>query len=245
MSVNVGTFSIGEIYVGSDKIVKAYVGSELVYQSALPVRTFRFKFSNAAFDPSTTLASANLTWTAVNASSGIWDAVNIKTGTDPYVELFRDLLTTTNMGSVTCELVGANTSDMVNATGLFRGCTAITIIGPMDLSNVTRATLMCVDCTKLGMFSDTNMDSLVYAGAMFMNCSILQLVPNFGQLPNIADCSSMFQNCRWAHTGILAMYNILSARITTATNYRQCFRNCGSNTQTGAAELAQIPSAWK
>ena len=245
MSVNVGTFSIGEIYVGSDKIVKAYVGSELVYQSALPVRTFRFKFSNAAFDPSTTLASANLTWTAVNAASGIWDALNIKTGTDPYYELFRGLLSTTNMGSVRCELVGANASDMVNATGLFRSCDALTTIGKMDLSNVTNATLMCSDCTKLGYFADTNMDSLENANAMFYNCSVFQLIPNLGQLPNITAVQSMFQNCKWAYTGILAMYNILSARITTASNYRQCFRQCGTSSSSGSAELAQIPSGWK
>ena len=28
-------------------------------------------------------------------------------------------------------------------------------------------------------------------------------------------------------------------------SHRQAFYNCGSNTQTGAAELAQIPSGWK
>ncbi len=241
MSAYVGTFSIGEIYVGSDKISEAYVGSDLVYQS-LQVKTFRFKFSDTSFDPSTTLASANLTWTVVNASKGIWDAKNIGTS---YAELFRNLLSTTNMGSVTCELTGANTPDMVDAAGLFRSCTALTSIGKMKMPNVTNANLMCADCTKLGIFTDTNMDSLLYAGGMFMNCSVLQIVPNLGQLPNIAECGGMFQNCRYVYTGILAMYNILSTRVTTYTNYRQCFRYCGSNTGQGSAELAQIPSGWK
>lgn len=44
--------------------------------------------------------------------------------------------------------------------------------------------------------------------------------------------------------GITEMYNYLSAR-TTLTSHPQTFRNCGSNTQTGSAELAQIPSDWK
>lgn len=245
MSVNVGTFSIGEIYVGSDKIKEAYVGSDLVYQSTLPARTFRFKFSDASFNPSTTLASANLTWTAVNSASGIWDATNISTSTTPYSSLFSGLLSTTNMGSITCELIAANTSDMTNAYGLFRNCSAITIIGKMDLSNVTNATLMCGDCTKLGFFRDMNMDSLSIADGMFLHCGILQVIPDFGQLPNITTVQSMFQGCRYVNTGILALYNILSARITTASKYRYCFRQCGDTSSSGSAELAQIPSGWK
>lgn len=245
MSVNVGTFSIGEIYVGSDKIVKAYVGSELVYQSALPVRTFRFKFSDAAFDPSTTLASANLTWTAVNASSGIWDAVNISTATSPYANLFKDLLSTTNMGTVRCELVEANTSDMTSAYNLFQNCSALTKIGKMDLSSVTITSGMCADCTKLTEFPDIDIDTLSVAESMFLHCNILQKVPDLGQLPNITNVRSMFQGCRFVMSGILAMYNILSTRITTVSNHRYCFTSCGSSTSTGSAELAQIPSGWK
>jgi hypothetical protein len=246
MSVNVGSYSIGEIYVGSDKIAEAYVGSELVYQGLqLPVKTFRFKFSDTSFDPSTTLASANLTWTLVNASRGLWDAKNIQTGSTPYRELFRNLLTTTNMGSVRCELVGANASDAIDATNMFRGCSALTKIGKMNLSNVDTANFMCSDCTNLTSFSNMNLDSLSAANGMFYNCRYLQKVPDLGQLPNITIVQSMFGNCRHVETGTLAMYNILSVRVTTATNYRLCFTSCGADTTTGAAELAQIPSGWK
>lgn len=246
MSVNVGPFSIGEIYVGSDKIAEAYVGNELVYQGLqLPVRTFRFKFSNAAFDPSTTLASANLTWTAANASRGIWDATSIISGSKPYRELFRGLLSTTNMGSVRCELIGANASDAIDATNMFRSCSALTRIGKIDLSNVTTTNFMCSDCNNLRSFPNLRMDSLSAANGMFYNCRGLQKVPDLGQLPNIYIVQSMFGNCRNVETGTLAMYNILSARITTASNYRLCFTSCGADTVTGQAELAQIPSGWK
>ena len=246
MSAYVGTFSIGEIYVGSDKIAEAYVGSDLVYQALkLPVKTFRFKFSNTSFDPSTTLASAKLTWTVANASKGLWDATSIISGSTPYRELFRSLLSTTNMGSVRCELVGANTSDMIDATGLFRDCNALTSIGKMDLSKVTTANYMCNNCSNLLYFSNLKMDSLSAALGMFYQSANLQVVPNLGLLPNITAVGGMFQNCRNANTGILAMYNILSTHITTAANYRNCFTSCGVYSQTGAAELAQIPSDWK
>ena len=246
MSAYVGTFSIGEIYVGSDKIAEAYVGSELVYQSMnLPVKTFRFKFSDTSFDPSTTLASTNLTWTVANASRGLWDATSIITGSTPYRELFKSLFTSTNMSSVTCELIGANTTGITDATEMFRNCNKLTGIGKMDLSTLTTANFMFSDCTSLQAFPDMNLDNLAGANGMFQRCSSFVKVPDLGQLPNIATVGGMFYECRWVYTGILAMYNILSARITTAANYRQCFRNCGVNTQTGAAELAQIPSGWK
>jgi len=246
MSANVGTYSIGELYVGSDKIKEAYIGSDLVYQALkLPVKTFRFKFTDTSFNPSTTLASAKLTWTVADASRGLWDATSIQSGNTPYVDLFRSLLSTTNMGTVRSELIGANTSDMTDATGLFRACSALTSIGKMDLSNVTIANYMCVDCSNLSYFPNLKMDSLSVANAMFYQCVSLRKVPDLGQLPSITNVGGMFQNCRNVESGTLAMYNILSARITTAANYRYCFTNCGVYTSSGAAELAQIPSDWK
>ena len=118
MAINVGTYSIGKLYVGNEEIIEAYVGSNLVFR-ALPVKTFRFRFSNVSFNPSTTLASANLTWTLVDSSRGIWDATSIQTGDTPYMSLFSTLLSSTNMGSVTCSLVAANTTGMTSAYELF------------------------------------------------------------------------------------------------------------------------------
>ena len=246
MSVNVGSYSIGEIYVGSDKIAEAYVGSELVYQAMrLPVKTFRFKFSDTSFDPSTTLASANLTWTVANASRGLWDATSIITGATPYRGLFKTLFTSTNMGSVTCELIGANTTGITDATEMFRNCNRLSSVCKMDLSTLDTANFMFSDCTILEEFPNMNLDNLAGANGMFQRCSVLQVVPDFGQLPNIATVGGMFYNCKFVYAGALALYNILSTRITTASRYSQCFRNCGADTTTGAAELAQIPSGWK
>lgn len=246
MSVNVGSYSIGEIYVGSDKIAEAYVGSELVYQAMkLPVKTFRFKFSDTSFNPSTTLASSNLTWTVANASRGLWDATSIQTGNTPYRDLFSSLLTSTNMGQVFCEIIGANTTGITDASNMFYNCNRLTNVCVMDLSTLSIANFMFSDCTYLQVFPSMNLDNLAGAGGMFQRCSSLLEVPDFGQLPNISNVGGMFYNCTHVRSGALAMYNILSTRITTYAYYRQCFYNCGSMTQTGSAELVQIPSGWK
>ena len=42
-----------------------------------------------------------------------------------------------------------------------------------------------------------------------------------------------------------ALYNQLSTQTTPPSSHSQTFYDCGSNTTTGSAELAQIPSDWK
>ena len=293
MSVNVGSYSIGEIYVGSIKIAEAYVGSELVY-TALAPKTFRFAFSNVHFDPSTTLASENLTWSVVNASLGIWDATSTKTGNEPYKALFSTLLNSSNMGStITCALIAANTKGMTNANDLFRDCNALSTVCKMDFSSCTtmnyafsncskllsvplfdlhnlqygnyafqscsslttlpnfdfsslgQARFMFTGCSNLTDVPNWQLDTLIWADYMFTNCTSLERVPNFGTLPNLAMVANMFSGCRKVKSGALALYNLLSPYITTSTYYQRCFRNCGADTDTGAAELAQIPSSWK
>lgn len=294
MSVNVGTFSIGDIYVGSNKIAEAYVGSNLVYQAMrLPVKTFRFKFSDTSFNPSTTLASSIISWSVVDSSRGIWDATSTQTGDTPYRSLFSTLLSSTNMSSVTCAIIGANTTGMTSAYELFRGCDALSSVCKMDFSSCTeiryafygcngltalplfdfhnvtnagnafqsctgltsipnfdfsslaQANFMFNGCSNITDFPDWQLDNLAAANYMFSDCLSLQRIPNFGQLTNITGVAAMFNHCWRVASGILAIYNILSVRVTTAANYRYCFRDCGRDSGTGSAELAQIPSAWK
>lgn len=45
-------------------------------------------------------------------------------------------------------------------------------------------------------------------------------------------------------SGILSTYNYLTSLGAQIASYSNCFTNCGSNTTTGSAELAQIPSSW-
>ena len=53
----------------------------------------------------------------------------------------------------------------------------------------------------------------------------------------------MFGECRSVETGILSLYNKLSA--LGINNHTYTFYNCGLLSQSGQAELAQIPEDWK
>jgi len=57
--------------------------------------------------------------------------------------------------------------------------------------------------------------------------------------------TAMFVRCYAVESGALALYQQASTQTNPPSSHSNTFRDCGSNTTTGAAELAQIPSDWK
>ena len=79
---------------------------------------------------------------------------------------------------------------------------------------------------------------------MFFNGYALTAVPLF-DVTSATNVSYMFSYCRAVEGGSLALYNALSAKTWSSRNdYYDCFRYCGADTTSGAAELAQIPARW-
>jgi len=56
--------------------------------------------------------------------------------------------------------------------------------------------------------------------------------------------NGMFQGCLVVQTGALALYQQASAQAVVPT-HNNTFWMCGTDTESGAAELAQIPDEWK
>jgi surface protein len=103
---------------------------------------------------------------------------------------------------------------------MFSWCTSITGIPLFNTSNVTR------------------MDS------MFSVCTSLESIPLF-DTSKVTNINEMFYNCYKVESGALALYQQASTQTNPPSNHSSTFRDCGKDTQTGAAELAQIPSDWK
>lgn len=78
----------------------------------------------------------------------------------------------------------------------------------------------------------------------FYRCSSLTAMPSL-DLSAVRQCISMFENCVNIGSGILDTYNVLSAHIASSDEHGRCYRNCGIDSPTGSAELAQIPAGWK
>ena len=152
--------------------------------------------------------------TLVDAGENIWDIY--KNSTD-WTSLF-------NNNSNLSEIFGANTSEVTNMTRMFYGCGNLTSITLFDTHNVYSFAFMFNSIADLNSPKITN-------------------IPLF-DTSSANDVSTMFGGCKVVQSGALALYQQMSTQANPPLNHGSCFRNCGSNTVTGAAELAQIPSDW-
>ena len=160
-----------------------------------------------------------------------------------------------------------DTSSATNMYGMFTGCTHLTTIPLIDCSKATNMDYMFNGCTsltsvpQLDTSSATSMESMFgYSSivtvpllntsnvtnmyAMFNNCNNLTSIQllDTSSVTNVAD---MFSSCHNVTNGALALYQQMSTQTNPPTNHARTFYNCGDETTTGQAELAQIPSDWK
>lgn len=130
------------------------------------------------------------------------------------------LFKSSNMGGNNLiEVLGANTTHITNMQEMFNDCTNLTSVSLFDTSNVT------------------NMNS------MFLGCSSLTSVPLFNT-SSVTNTTNMLTNCYNVQYGALALYTQMSTQTNPPATHNYTFTNCGRDTTTGAAELAQIPSSW-
>lgn len=118
------------------------------------------------------------------------------------------------------QVLGANTSNVTKMYWTFYACSSISSMPLFDTSNVT------------------DMDYLL------AYCYSLTSVPLY-DTSKVTNMDRMLYNCKNVQSGALAMYQQASTQASPPVQHYACFRNCGSDTQTGSAELAQIPSDWK
>lgn len=83
---------------------------------------------------------------------------------------------------------------------------------------------------------------------IFSDCSSLSAIPLFNT-SKLTEIDRAFENCVNVQSGALALYQQITSQHGDNVNHEvvhwNAFRNCGINTETGSAELAQIPDDWK
>jgi len=164
-----------------------------------------------------------------------------------------------------------DTSKVTDMEQMFEDCTSLTTAPYLDTSNVRdmfQTFKDCVSLTSVPLYDTSKIDAGV-VGLMntFANCKSLISVPLFDtsniefMFSTFKNCSSLsaiplfntsklkaidavFENCVNVQSGALALYQQASSQ-TNVPGHTNTFSNCGINTQTGSAELAQIPDDWK
>ena len=149
--------------------------------------------------------------------------------------MFKDCTSLTYINPV-------GTSNIQSTQSMFQGCTGLTEIPLFDTSGASNFTSMFQGCTSLvtsPLYNTSNSRDISY---MFQGCTGLISVP----LLTVSSKPMMghtFDGCINVESGALALYQ--SASSAGVSSHYMTFNECGSNTVSGAAELAQIPNNWK
>ena len=136
-----------------------------------------------------------------------------------------------------------DTSNADNFVALFQGCNSLTSVPLLDTNKVTNFGYMFAYCSSLSSVPLFDTSNAEYLYSMFQDCTSLTSIPLFNT-NKVVDMQFTFLSCPNVQTGALALYQQASNQQNPPQNHYYTFYNCGSNTQTGAAELAQIPTSW-
>lgn len=136
-----------------------------------------------------------------------------------------------------------DTSNATELDGMFYNCASITTIPQYDTSLCTNFAVMFALCTALTEIPLLNTSLATRTEDMFNECVSLKHIPNLN-LPLVERVDRMCRNCYNVESGALALYTQFSSLEVEPVHDTEVFKNCGRDTVTGAAELAQIPSDW-
>lgn len=236
--IKINGASPSAFYYGGTAASAVYYGSTKLWEAGPSERTVRMKMT----DGYTPVGTRSVSWTQVSSSPNVWDMYLVDTSVSPYLD-FRD-----NLDKVT--EVEANLQGFTTASSLFTGngvpnrylTKAIVHIG----TTVTSLYQMFSQCTALTQLTIDNDDQNVVTNvnSFLQYCSALPYVP-YLKLPVSGRLStnSCFYRMYKVESGALAMYQQW-ANSSNVSHNTYTFQDCGRDTVTGAAELAQIPSSW-
>lgn len=196
----------------------------------LPPYTMRFRIYD-----NNTMAAAHGSGRQVSVSPNIWDWT--------YNSSNWDSLFDGQYSWMVLEVLGANTEYVTNMNGLFAYNPNLESVALFDTSNATTMSHIFNYCSSLTSVPLFNTSSAITMEGMFYGCTSLTSVPLFDTY-YVTNMNNMFNGCTNVQSGALALYQQASTQDNPVGDHYMTFTDCGSNTTTGHAELAQIPSSW-
>lgn len=219
MALHLGSTIIKEIYLGNTKIAQMFLGANKVYELAKKPY-FVFEFSVSDFVPTTSLLNTAYSgsWSQVSSSPNRW-----KLTINNFVDYYSG---ETNLGIGLAKL-------------FIREGSRFGYLIPQNLGN---GTCKLIDSGNLDI-TDSNGNTCVTMDRMFQYCYGLTYITPI-HCSNVQNVGGMFSGCENVTEGALAQYTWFINNNNNITNHSSTFSNCGEDTQTGVAELAQIPVGW-
>ena len=205
----------------------------------LPENTLRFMFSKLDYSPVVAGVGSSGTWKKVSkyAENNIWDwTLTDSTIGTQFNAAFQD---SDNLVSIIA--AGALSWTIIYQT--FYDCTSLIYVCDLNTTGVTSLNASFYGCTGLKATPKINTSKVTIFFNCFAGCTGLKKIGPF-DTNKASNVNGMFSGCVNVEEGALALYQQMSTQTTPPANHMETFKNCGKNTETGAAELAQIPASW-
>jgi surface protein len=165
--------------------------------------------------------------------------INIPSGVTSLDSLFYSCSELTD----TSNLARYNTNNITSMQQMFWGCRSLVNITLFDTSNVANMYNMFSNCNSLEYAPAIDTSSVTTMESMFWYCRSLKECPNY-DTSSIENVHYIFHGCRAVESGALSFYNNVKDKETLPILHAGAFDDCGIDTQTGLAELQQIPQSW-
>jgi hypothetical protein len=195
--------------------------------------------------------------TLVDSKENIWDITKVSTD-------WTRMLEWQDFGLI--EVIGSNSPQVTNMFGLFNQDHILETVHQFDTSGALDAQYMFNECYLLVSLCSMDLSQVTTVYAMFAQCRELASPPamntirctNFQRMfryatglvniPEIrvdsaTNVSMMFYKAEFVETGILRAYDLM--KDISGLSHSQTFYQCGSSTESGRAELAQLPPGWQ
>lgn len=131
----------------------------------------------------------------------------------------------------------------VNTNNMFDSCSNLTSASSLSTLKTSHAEYMFNRCSSLTTVPLIDTSLCLRMTNMFYSCSALTSIPLF-DTSSCTHLTEAFSGCYSVESGALALYQKASTQAVPPSSHRDCFTDCGRDTVTGAAELAQIPTGW-
>lgn len=130
-----------------------------------------------------------------------------------------------------------------NVEEMFMYCQSLKYVNAFDISHTDSIHSMFQSCDAIESIPLFDTSTIVNGSYFAYGANSLKSVPllNTSRMTNVVD---MFGSCLAVEHGALDLYNQMSTQTVPPRYHNRTFQYCGSDTTSGSAELAQIPSSW-
>ncbi len=213
--IYLGNSKLGSLYLGSTKISEAYLGSTKIFSSTPAVQYPYLLFQCDGYN--NTHPNVSSTW---SNAGGQCTWTQVSSSPNVWKLEITSWAAHVSLGYGLLFLFSSNASPPVGT--ITNSCKLIGS-GNMDVA------LNGIYCQSMDR--------------MFAGCTGLRSIMPI-QCTTVENVGGMFQGCTNVDAGAYDQYEWFSMYGVNITNHSGTFTDCGSNSYTGAEELAMIPVGW-